>query len=110
MDAPKVDEAVKEQIRKEYAEFDLDGLLNDTNNAEENKDGYQIDTSKRQIYSLFSQVQDCISSSKATPLPSTETVFGADAVQPLQPPLYFNLREDERNFETGVGPWRLSRD
>ena len=52
-----------------------------------------------------------MSASKATKAPSSETLFGGEAVQPLQPPLYFNLStEDDRNFEASIGPWRLSRD
>lgn len=30
MDGPKVDEALKEQLRKEYADFDIDELLTET--------------------------------------------------------------------------------
>ena len=24
--------------------------------------------------------------------------------------MFFNLSDDDRNFEAGIGPWRLSRD
>lgn len=114
MDGPKVDEALKEQLRKEYADFDIDSLLSESGQKEEEKKfverTYTINESKQQMHSLFSQLQDVMSNSKATALPSTDTVFGGEAIQPLQPPLFFGLGEDERNFETGVGPWRQSRD
>ena len=51
-----------------------------------------------------------MSASKATPVPEVETEFGGDAVQPLQPPLFFNIGADQRNFEAQLGPWRLNRD
>jgi hypothetical protein len=54
MEAPKVEEAVKEQIRREYDEFNLDELLNGSNQSEESKEIYDIGTSKKQLYSLFS--------------------------------------------------------
>ena len=62
------------------------------------------------MYALVSQLQGAMSASKATPLPSTETEFGGKAVEPLQPPLFFGLGEDDRNFEIGIGPWRQTRD
>ena len=62
------------------------------------------------MYELFSQLQDNMSASKATKVPSVETVFGGEAVQPLQPPLFFNLGEDQRNFEANLGMWRMNKD
>ena len=35
MDAPKVDEAMKEQLRKEYADFDVEALLENQTDAGE---------------------------------------------------------------------------
>ena len=37
MEAPTIDPAVKEQIRKEYADFDLEELLEKPLNPEERK-------------------------------------------------------------------------
>ena len=63
MEAPNVDEAVKELIRQEYADFDIEALLGDSveqNNAEgeeENKESerkYTIEQSRKQMYELFS--------------------------------------------------------
>ena len=51
-----------------------------------------------------------MSASKALSTPNIQTEFGGEAIEPLQPPFFFNLSEDERNFEMGLGPWRLTRD
>ena len=78
MEAPKMDEGLKEQIRREYAEIDLDELLllkpkgsrvdeeseerkGPAQNTEESKERqqpqlYTIEESKEQILGLFSQL------------------------------------------------------
>ena len=64
MYAPKVEESVKEQIRQEYAEFDLGGLLEagqtqhvveESKNLENDAHKYPLETSMAQIYSLVAQ-------------------------------------------------------
>ena len=62
------------------------------------------------MHALFSQLQDTLKVSKETVTPSVETVFGGEAISPIVPPMYFNLSEDQRNFEAQLGPWRLTRE
>ena len=85
MHGPKIDEGVKQQILTEYEAYDV-GL------PEESKT-LTNEEAISHIHGLFSQLQDNLSLSKATPVPSVEITFGGEAVQPLQPPLFFNLDE-----------------
>ena len=67
MEAPKIDEGLREQIRREFAEIDLDELLQSKPHrveSEERKGAnegskekpYTIEESKEQIMGLFSQL------------------------------------------------------
>ena len=66
MEAPKMDEGLREQIRREFAEIDLDELLQSKPRVEsEERKGaneeskeklYTIEESKEQIMGLFSQL------------------------------------------------------
>ena len=61
----------------------MEDLLDKPASAEERKfveRTYTIDESKEQISNLFSQLQGCMSGSKATGTPSSETIFGGEAI------------------------------
>jgi hypothetical protein len=64
----------------------------------------------KQIDAIFSDFSKDIASSKTADLPNTNTIFGDEAVEPIQPPFMFQLDPLGRNFDGIMTPFKQSKD